>query len=226
MGDGSMKDAGRIGFRLCGTYDSSVAYESLDVVLYEDASYAAKKDTVGNTPEEDNEFWQLFAKGKNVIGAVTGVKGNDEINYRAGDVNITKDNIGLGNVEDMSPEEIRNGINAANLENALGYNISDAIESIREDMNEKADKAVSIPFILLSESWTGDVAPYLISFTLNGLIDQDVEIIPQSSVTPEQIQGFINAQIITGETSYGVVTLKSYANEKPDMNLPIVAIIR
>jgi hypothetical protein len=32
------------------------------------------------------------------VASVTGVKGDNESSYRSGDVNITKDNIGLGNV--------------------------------------------------------------------------------------------------------------------------------
>ena len=36
------------------------------------------------------------------VNTVLGVKGNDETNYRIGNVNITKDNIGLGNVDNTS----------------------------------------------------------------------------------------------------------------------------
>ena len=37
---------------------------------------------------------------------VTGVKGSDESSYRTGNVNITKANIGLGNVENKTASEI------------------------------------------------------------------------------------------------------------------------
>lgn len=37
-----------------------------------------------------------------VAGSVTGVKGSAEAEYRTGDVNITKDNIGLGNVDNTA----------------------------------------------------------------------------------------------------------------------------
>ncbi len=39
---------------------------------------------------------------KGSLVAVTGVKGNAETTYRTGDVNITKTNIGLGNVQNVS----------------------------------------------------------------------------------------------------------------------------
>lgn len=39
-------------------------------------------------------------------GIVTGVKGNAETTYRTGQVNVTKDNIGLGNVENLKPADM------------------------------------------------------------------------------------------------------------------------
>lgn len=54
-------------------------------------------------------------------GGVTGVKGGNETEYRKGNVNITKENIGLGSVENKSSEDIRAEITAENIENALGY---------------------------------------------------------------------------------------------------------
>ena len=36
------------------------------------------------------------------VNTVTGVKGNSEASYRTGDINITKANIGLGNVDNTS----------------------------------------------------------------------------------------------------------------------------
>lgn len=60
-----MIDAGRIGFVIKGEYDSTVAYEFLDVVYYGTTgnSYVAKKNTTGNTPEDNSEYWQILARG-------------------------------------------------------------------------------------------------------------------------------------------------------------------
>lgn len=52
---------------------------------------------------------------------ITGVKGSAETSYRTGSVNITKANIGLGNVEDKSSATIRGEITATNVTTALGY---------------------------------------------------------------------------------------------------------
>lgn len=52
---------------------------------------------------------------------VAGVKGSAENIYRRGFVEITKSNIGLGNVENKSSVTIRNEITSSNVKNALGY---------------------------------------------------------------------------------------------------------
>lgn len=54
-------------------------------------------------------------------GGVTGVKGENETDYRMGNVTITKENIGLGKAENKTSAEIRGEITAENIENALGY---------------------------------------------------------------------------------------------------------
>lgn len=55
------------------------------------------------------------------IPPAVAVKGNAESKYRTGDVNITKENIGLANTEDKSSETIRSEITSENVANALGY---------------------------------------------------------------------------------------------------------
>lgn len=55
------------------------------------------------------------------VNTVTGVKGSSETDYRTGDVNITKTNIGLNNVENKSSATIRGEITATNVTTALGY---------------------------------------------------------------------------------------------------------
>ena len=87
-----MNDAGRIGFVIKGEYNNTETYDFLDVVYYGNSSYVAKKLTVGNTPADNNEYWQALAKVP--VSAVLGVKGNAENVYRTGNVNLTPENIG------------------------------------------------------------------------------------------------------------------------------------
>lgn len=54
-------DAGRIGFLVKGEYQETETYRFLDVVYYNGSSYVAKKDTTGNRPAENNEYWQILA---------------------------------------------------------------------------------------------------------------------------------------------------------------------
>lgn len=57
-----MNDAGRIGFVVKGTYDNTATYDFLDVIYYNNATYVAKKLTVGNTPD-NTEFWHILVDG-------------------------------------------------------------------------------------------------------------------------------------------------------------------
>lgn len=59
-----MNDAGRIGFVVKGTYDNTATYDFLDVIYYNNATYVAKKLTVGNEPQSSSEFWQVLVAGE------------------------------------------------------------------------------------------------------------------------------------------------------------------
>lgn len=59
---------------------------------------------------------------------ITGVKGSAESTYRTGNVNITKANVGLGNVEDKSSATIRGELTSANVTTALGFTPLDAVK--------------------------------------------------------------------------------------------------
>lgn len=65
-----MNDAGRIGFVIRGKYSDIDTYDFLDVVYYGGASYVAKKLTVGNEPQENDEYWQILV-GKLPINSKT-----------------------------------------------------------------------------------------------------------------------------------------------------------
>lgn len=64
------------------------------------------------------------------VNTITGVKGNAETNYRVGNVNITKANIGLENVENKSSATIRGELTSQNVIDALGYTPSSSAPGI------------------------------------------------------------------------------------------------
>lgn len=67
------------------------------------------------------EFWSKVKSYVNNAVKVTGVKGDSESSYRTGNVNITKANLGLGNVENKSSATIRGELTKSNVTTALGY---------------------------------------------------------------------------------------------------------
>ena len=80
----------------------------------------ATSSSAGLMSAEDKAKLSGIASGAQV-NTVTGVKGSNESSYRTGDINITKDNIGLGNVENKSSSTIRGELTKANVTTALGY---------------------------------------------------------------------------------------------------------
>ena len=69
-----------------------------------------------------NVYWTAEGKWDVLTGVqVTGVKGSAESIYRTGEVNITKENIGLENVENKSSADIRDELTKENVTDALGY---------------------------------------------------------------------------------------------------------
>lgn len=62
----AMQPAGRVLPLWRGEYRNGEFYEQTDIVLYNNSSYIAKQDTIGNLPPESanaNDYWQLVAKG-------------------------------------------------------------------------------------------------------------------------------------------------------------------
>lgn len=64
------------------------------------------------------------------VNTVTGIKGSAETAYRTGEINITSENIGLGNVENKSSETIRGEITESDVTNALGFTPPTAEEAL------------------------------------------------------------------------------------------------
>lgn len=86
-----------------------------------------------------------------INGSVTGVKGSSESSYRTGNVNITKGNIGLGNVENKSQDTIRGEITSNNVVTALGYTpLNKAGDSMSGDLTMGGNNIVGVNSIYTS----------------------------------------------------------------------------
>lgn len=88
----------------------------------------ATTDAAGLMSKEDKIKLDAIAEGAQV-NTVTGVKGNSETTYRTGDINITKANIGLGNVDNKSTSDILSSMTKSHVTTALGF------EPPQEDTN-------------------------------------------------------------------------------------------
>lgn len=77
--------------------------------LSENDFSAAYKEKIDNIEERAQ---------KNTI---TGIKGEGETDYRTGNVNLTKENLGIGNVENKNSKKIRSEITREDVEKALQY---------------------------------------------------------------------------------------------------------
>ena len=86
-----MAIAGRVAIVPKGEWDSSISYEKLDVVSYNNALYMAKKPSVGQVPA-DGEYWMLcvqsidYSEFEKIINGTTTVGIADKaINDKNGD---------------------------------------------------------------------------------------------------------------------------------------------
>lgn len=113
----------------------------------QDTTYpTASTSANGLMSKEDKTKLEGIAEGAQV-NTITGVKGSSESSYRTGNINITKANIGLGNVENKNSATIRREITSANVTTALGYtpinsNLKGASNGLAElDANGKVPSA-------------------------------------------------------------------------------------
>lgn len=202
-----MKDAGRIGFVIRGPYSALAQYEFLDVVYYGDASYVAKKDASGVAPEDESEFWQVLVKGKSDSGAVIGVKGAEETEYRTGKVSISKANIGLGKVANATPEEIRSGMTKEKIESILGYNPSEITITVDSALDKTSENPVQNKAIARALAEKGDTLVY--DEATNKLHLKSGETILSTAIVEggaetEAIQSWGSRNVIGNESSIAV----------------------
>lgn len=101
--------------------------ENLAEKTYVDSQLTSKVDKVKGKNLSSNDFTNSYKSKLDSISegaqvnTVTGIKGDSETTYRIGNVNITKDNLGLGNVENKSSANIREELTKSDVTKALGY---------------------------------------------------------------------------------------------------------
>lgn len=113
-----------------------------DIVKVDTSSgnYAGQATNVQDALEE------VYALAQ--TGGVTGVKGDSESSYRTGDVNITKSNIGLGNVtNDAQVKGLASGTTSGHIVKfgADGYTIADAGASVSTTAPSSTSTNAQVP---------------------------------------------------------------------------------
>ena len=127
--------------------------------------------------------------------AVTGVKGDNESSYRDGNVNITKSNIGLGNVQNKSSATIRSEITSTNVTNALGYTpLNKAGDTMTGDL--LVDASSESPWVInVDGEW-----PY-IKF-------EDASIVLEAGKTVgEELQGIATLEAVLMDDGYPYISI-------------------
>jgi hypothetical protein len=94
------------------------------------------------------------------------------------------------------------------------------------DSSAFSKKSTSTNITLLTATWSGSSAPYSYTVTVTGVTaTNNIELVPQSSLTTAQATALANAQILTGTQTTNSITMKAYGT-KPSIDLPITVIIR
>lgn len=120
-----------------GDYDLKEFYLLLDIVFYEGSSFIAIKDYPEGPPKHDKKNWLMVAS-KGSSADVTGVKGQAEREYRIGNVDIHKEDIGLGNVWDLDPWGVLSFLTLEQIEEIL------KVKNLKGILENKIDKGTVV----------------------------------------------------------------------------------
>ena len=104
---------------------TTITYTRLDgttgTITTKDTTYSVASETKNGLMSSDDKAKLNAIESGAQKNTVTGIKGDSETLYRTGNVNITKSNIGLSNVENKSSATIRGELTSSNVTTALGY---------------------------------------------------------------------------------------------------------
>lgn len=130
-----------------------------DIITTQDTTYSVASETKNGLMSSDDKVKLNTIESGAQKNTITGVKGNSETSYRTGNVNITKANIGLANVENKSSATIRGEITSSNVTTALGYTpLNNNLKGANNGLAE-LDESGKVPTTQLP-SYVDDVLEY------------------------------------------------------------------
>lgn len=139
------------------------------------------------TINDRNKFLKGDGTWEDVTSGVSGVKGDSEETYRSGEVNITKDNIGLGNVrnEDIGDEDI----------SGIGSTVKGAILALQTSFSQALTDLKATPIAQAVGALTTDsfaqVIDKLATIINRGKVEQVLDVNTTSYTIP---QGYHNGE--------------------------------
>lgn len=170
------------------------------------ASENLTSDTVEGALEELYEAVQEIVGGS----VVTGVKGDDETEYRIGQVNITKENIGLGNVDNTADAD--KPVSSA-VQTELDA-ISTEITEIQTSLSTKAE-STDIPDV--SEFITRAVSDLENYYTISSVDDTTQKLLAEISAIPKFSIDVVDELPTEDISSSTVYLLKSSTTESGNL---------
>ena len=128
-------------------------------ITTKDTTYSVASETKNGLMSSDDKAKLNAIEAGAQKNTVTGIKGDSETLYRTGNVNITKSNIGLSNVENKSSATIRGELTSSNVTTALGYTpLNSSLKGANNGLAE-LDASGKVPTAQLP-SYVDDVLEY------------------------------------------------------------------
>lgn len=104
--------------------------------------------------------------------------------------------------------------------------VNGVTSSIQAQLDNKTGKSTSSTTTLISTSWTGSSAPYSYTVTLSGVTATNmIEILPQTSITSDQVKALADAMLVGGTQENGSFILFAFGT-KPSVDLPLSIVVR
>ena len=204
-------------------YDSTVIYNKLDMVTYNDKLWMAKKNLLqGIEPSESNrDSWMLCISNKGED--LTALEAS--INAKFDNVNARIDGVGV-NVADLQAKDEEILGTVAEEVNGLQTQITSNANSITALQNGKADKSTTVTTTIPSSGWGSDGPPYANTLTVEGVTETSiVDIVIPGTTTSAEMTAYQEAMILNGSQAKGQVILNAWG-VVPIIDLPVTIVIR
>lgn len=203
-------------------YTGETVYTELNEIVSQIDEHKANED-VHITSDEKTKLSGIEAGAQ--VNTVLGIKGDSESEYRTGNINITKENIGLSNVDNTS--DINKPVSSAQ-QSAIDSSLATAKEYTNEKMtaitagdivvkeaehSTNADNAINAnnaDHSTFADKATKDSEENVIVDTYETKVDANLKLEESKTYTDEAVAKKSDVQLIKSDSSEFLSTLKIY----------------